>query len=266
MAITIIGRKWSESDATNASIGLPISALPKDGSASTAKAQPRSMVQVMSRNGAALLNYNFPAPPAQFSHEGFGAEYNEIRRPYNTPLVDVTTAKSRRASFEFPIIQPVNMNVTPVIYKDTPLEQNGRPVLDRDGTPLNRYGQRMSQSTNASGKTDYLSNYLFDVEAQISRLVLMADMAMPLKFVNFHDSLTNNYWYIDNVSFTHTRVNTDGKTVSATCSMSLLEYQEVTSKFILLPRISYSKYSTGSKTEKAEKKKEYSDVEYWTNN
>jgi hypothetical protein len=258
MAITIIGRQWNaDSEKLKTQVGRPIDGNGKRTEGDfLAKPAERSMQQKLDPG----LNFYFAAPPASFTHEGYGAEFNEIKRPYNVPLVDVLGAKARRASFEFPLIQPVKSSVAQINYPGDidpqGYDQFGNPRSGRDSI----YRSRPQPAISSIVTYD---NFWFDVEDQISRLTSMADMAIPIGFTNFHDALTSSYWYIDSITFTHSRANIQGKTVSASCNISLLEFIPSNKKFILLPRIAYKKYTVTGKKRKEDAKAAVSDPDYW---
>ena len=90
-------------------------------------------------------------------------------------------------------------------------------------------------------------NFYFSIEDEIKQIQLIADMGMPVGFDNVSAIMRENYWYIDNVSFTYARENRTGKTVTATCNVSLIEYKPLRQKFILLPKFRYGKFSITKK-------------------
>lgn len=90
-------------------------------------------------------------------------------------------------------------------------------------------------------------NFYFSIEDDIKQIQLIADMGMPVGFDNVSAIMRENYWYIDNVSFTYARDNRSGKTVTATCNVSLIEYKPLRQKFILLPKFRYGKFSITKK-------------------
>jgi hypothetical protein len=259
MAITIIGRQWNaDSEKLKTSVGLPKANSGRTEGDFLKPAAVRSMEQILAPN----LKFSFAAPPASFTHEGYGGEYNEIKRPYNVPLVDVLGAKARKASFEFAIVQSIE---TPFTSMQAPGAQDPKGYDDkgvpRSNSPLSKtvYSPQVPVTT----KILTYDNFWWDVEDQIARLAVMADMATPVAFTNFHDSLTSSYWYIDNITFTHTRSNILGKTVSASCNVSLIEYIPQNKKFILLPRIAYKKYTSTGKAKKVKEGTAVSDPDAW---
>lgn len=90
-------------------------------------------------------------------------------------------------------------------------------------------------------------NFLLSVEDKIKRLQLIADMGMPVGFDNLNAIMDENYWYIDNITFTYRRQNGSGATVTSVCNISLIEYKPLRQKFILLPKFRYGKFPTTSK-------------------
>lgn len=259
MAITIIGRKWNAgSEKLNTPVGLPKNNSGRTQGDFMKPPAVRSMEQILAPN----LKFNFTAPPASFTHEGYGGEFNEINRPYNIPLVDVLGAKSRKVSFEFPIIQsiltPLTQMIAPGARDPLGYDKDGIP---KSNSPLSKIVYNPAVAITTSILT--YDNFWWDIEDQILRLETITDMATPIAFTNFHDSLTSSYWYIDNITFTHTRANIQGKTVSATCNISLLEYMPANKKFILLPRISYQTYNARGKAKKTKNATAVSDSDYW---
>ena len=103
MALSISGRPVPANIPKAGAV--KISRLERTDSAGTsvvalAETIGRSMQQI----SAPFWDYSFSVPPGQVNHEGYGVTLNEINRPYLTPLVDVTSGKSLRASFEFPVV------------------------------------------------------------------------------------------------------------------------------------------------------------------
>jgi hypothetical protein len=155
-------------------------------------AKKRSMKQAI----YPFLSYEFTAPPASFTHEGYGVTLNEINRPYSTPIVDVTGGKSLRCSFEFVIVE--------------------------DG-------------------------FQVPIDTKILLIQEIANYGIPVDFDNVHPALGTPLWYIDSITFSHTRINIDGNTAAASCNMSLIEFRSRSQKMILLPRFSYGKFKPKGK-------------------
>ena len=158
-------------------------------------AKKRSMKQAI----YPFLSYEFTAPPASFTHEGYGVTLNEINRPYSTPIVDVTGGKSLRCSFEFVIVD--------------------------DG-------------------------FQIPIDTKILLIQEIANYGIPVDFDNVHPALGTPLWYIDSITFSHTRINIDGNTAAASCNMSLIEFRSRSQKMILLPRFSYGKFKPTGKPPK----------------
>ena len=72
-------------------------------------------------------------------------------------------------------------------------------------------------------------------------------MGMPVGFDNLNAIMSENYWYIDNMTFTYSRDERNGFTTVATCNISLIEYKPLRQKFILLPKFRYGKFPTTKK-------------------
>jgi hypothetical protein len=77
------------------------------------------------------------------------------------------------------------------------------------------------------------------VDDEIAYVQAFADNGIPVSFNSVHAQLDDSFWYIDNMTFTHSRANLSGKTVSAQCDVSLTEYLPSTQKLIQLPRFKY---------------------------
>ena len=92
-----------------------------------------------------------------------------------------------------------------------------------------------------------VDNFYINIEDEIKQIQLIADMGMPVGFDNVNAIMRDNYWYIDNISFTYARENKVGKTVSSSCNISLIEYKPLRQKFILLPKFRYGKFSITKK-------------------
>lgn len=66
----------------------------------------RSMQQVSTNPDVTPLSYEFHFGISTFTHDSSGVLYTEIPRPLNLPLVDATSQKLERCSFEFLIAVP----------------------------------------------------------------------------------------------------------------------------------------------------------------
>lgn len=78
-----------------------------------------------------------------------------------------------------------------------------------------------------------------DVEQELKTLEQMANRPIPVRFENFDILLSGNSWYIAEMSFNAVRYNTEGKITACQVQMSLINFQQQTSRFISVPRISY---------------------------
>jgi len=75
----------------------------------------RSMYQAdIKKDAPTALSYEFHFGISTFTHEGAGVLYTEIPRPLNLPLVDATSQKLERCSFEFLIAIPYDSVDQPV--------------------------------------------------------------------------------------------------------------------------------------------------------
>jgi hypothetical protein len=86
---------------------------------------------------------------------------------------------------------------------------------------------------------DALDGFSLPIDKDLTLLHEIANYGVPVDFDNVHDALATPLWYIDNISFSHTRINADGATTAAQCTMSLVEFRPRSQKMILLPRFKY---------------------------
>jgi hypothetical protein len=86
---------------------------------------------------------------------------------------------------------------------------------------------------------DEADGFTTAVDDEIAYVQAFADNGIPVSFNSVHAQLDDSFWYIDNMTFTHSRSNLAGKTVSAQCDISLTEYLPSTKKLIQLPRFKY---------------------------
>jgi hypothetical protein len=158
------------------------------------------------------IEFEFQAPPTQFEMEGFGAEINEIKRPYSLPIADIYGGKLRRLSFEFAIIRQVKVPAT------------------------------------TTAKTwSYYDGMTNSVEDQLERLQFISDTGIPVGFENMSPQIQAYAWVIDDMKWTLTRQTHPGTTVAATCTMSFIEYRSARQRFILMPRFAYGVPASKSK-------------------
>lgn len=204
--ISIIGRNYYI-DPSNPSPKLSRNA----GGYTYIPTVPRVMYTIAQPN----IEYEFSVPPTQFEMEGFGAEINEIKRPYSLPIADIYGGKLRRLSFEFAVLRFVRVD-----------NNTGGPNY-----PTWSYYDGMTNS----------------VEDQIERIQLIADTGIPVGFENFSGQIMAYSWLIDDMKWTFNRDSGVGNTVAATCTMSLIEYRPARQRFILMPRFAYGVPSAGVK-------------------
>lgn len=93
-----------------------------------------------------------------------------------------------------------------------------------------------------------LDGFIISIDSEIKILQEFANYGIPVEFINVHDALATPHWYIDNISFAHTRINNDGQTTAAQCTMSLVEFIPRRKTMIMLPRFQYGKFSPKKKT------------------
>jgi hypothetical protein len=210
MALSISGRPVP-SNIPNVG-AVKISRLERvDSAGNSVVALAETVVRSMQQISAPFWDYAFAVPPGQVNHEGYGVNLNEINRPYLTPLIDVTSGKALRASFEFPVVA--------------------------------------RQLTNS----ELLDGFSSSVDSEILLLQEFANFGIPVQFTNMHPSLTTPAWYIDNLTFNHSRLAISGETAQAICQMSLVEFVPKTTRLILLPRFSYGKFTPIQKKTRNEK-------------
>jgi hypothetical protein len=186
------------------------------------------------------IHFEFQAPPTQFEMEGFGAEINEIKRPYSLPIADIYGGKLRRLSFEFAIIRAVRVpSTSPTFAIPAKFDKDGLMV----SPPV-----PATKGQSAWGYYDGMNN---SVEDQMERLQLISDMGIPVGFENMSPQIQAYAWTLDDMKWTLTRDNSIGNTVAATCTMSFIEYRAARQRFILMPRFAYgvpaSKTKAGAK-------------------
>lgn len=213
--ISIIGRNYYI-DPNNPNPGLSRN----PGGYTYSPTAPRLMYTITQPN----IKFEFQAPPTQFEMEGFGAEINEIKRPYSLPIADIYGGKLRRLSFEFAIIRNIKV---PAIASIPPSPGNA-----------GRRGQ--AEWTYYDGMTN-------SVEDQLERLQLIADTGVPVGFENMSPQIQAYSWLIDDMKWTLTRDSQTGNAVAATCTMSFIEYRAARQRFILMPRFAYGVPASGVK-------------------
>ena len=201
--ISIIGRNYYI-DPSNPNPGLSRN----PGGYTYSPTAPRLMYTITQPN----IEFEFQAPPTQFEMEGFGAEINEIKRPYSLPIADIYGGKLRRLSFEFAVLRFVKVDSGP-----------------------------------ARSSWSYYDGMTNSVEDQIERIQLIADTGIPVGFENFSGQIMAYSWLIDDMKWTFNRDSGGGNTIAATCNMSLIEYRPARQRFILMPRFAYGVPSAGVK-------------------
>lgn len=162
------------------------------------------------------LAYEFYFPPTTFNHSGYGPTFNEINRPYSQPIVDITSGKAERCSFEFLVAPPKRIN--------TLTDSNGRP------------------------STQTYQDFFEPIDDQLKFIQTIVDYALPVEFVNVHPALAIPKWYIDDCTINHGRQNIEASTTSATVNLSLIEFIPRRKTMILLPLFKHGKFSPKTKT------------------
>jgi len=77
------------------------------------------------------------------------------------------------------------------------------------------------------------------VHDKLKTLELMANRPVPVRFENFDPMMTGNTWYISEMTFNAVRYNTAGEITSCQVSINLISFQQQTSRFVSMPKISY---------------------------
>lgn len=162
------------------------------------------------------LAYEFYFPPTTFNHSGYGPTFNEINRPYSAPIVDITSGKAERCSFEFLVAPPKRIN-----------------TIIKDGKPA----------------THIYQDFYEAVDDQLRFIQSIVDYAIPVEFVNVHPALAIPKWYIDDCTINHGRQNLNANTTNATVNLSLIEFIPRRKTMILLPRFKHGKFVPKSKKE-----------------
>jgi hypothetical protein len=237
--ISITGRRFNI-DSNNPSPIL-------DNSARQWTFQP-TQDRIMYTISETKLSYTFQAPPSQFQLEGFGAEINELKRPYSLPIADITGGKLRRLSFEFAIVKKVSAATTLARRPSRfALSETTQEYLEANrNNPL----LRQPVINNITANFSYFDGFSNSIEDQILRLKTIADLGIPVAFENMSPSIQENSWYIDDMKFTLNRDDATGKAVAGTCSISCIEYKQLRQRFILMPRFRYGVPDVSSKTKK----------------
>jgi hypothetical protein len=138
------------------------------------------------------------------------------------------------------------------------------PLVDIKAGKSRRVSFEFLVVKRANGDSwEYINNFYASIEDEIKRIQLIADMGMPVGFDNINAILSENYWYIDNITFNYTRDNRTGATVSAQCNISLIEYKPLRQKFILLPKFRYGKFPTTKKPPTTTGGEGFNDPAFW---
>ena len=88
------------------------------------------------------------------------------------------------------------------------------------------------------------------IDTKILLIQEIANYGIPVDFDNVHPALGTPLWYIDSITFSHTRINIEGNTAAASCNISLVEFHSRSQKMILLPRFNYGKFKPPGKPPK----------------
>ena len=168
------------------------------------------------------LAYEFYFPPTTFNHSGYGPTFNEINRPYSQPIVDITSGKAERCSFEFLVAPPKRINT----------------LIGEDGKPA----------------THVYQDFYEAIDDQLRFIQSIVDYAIPVEFINVHPALAIPKWYIDECTINHGRQNLNANTTSATVSLSLIEFIPRRKTMILLPRFKHGKFVPKTKTDTTDDK------------
>ena len=122
------------------------------------------------------------------------------------------------------------------------------PMIDVTGGKALRASFEFPIIPTMARNASLLDGFARGVDAEISILQEFANFGIPVTFDNMHPALTTPTWYIDNLTFNHSRIGQTGETAQAICTMSLIEFVARTNRFILLPRFQYGKLTPIKKT------------------
>lgn len=196
------------------------------------KESPRVMYTI----GNPRIGFSFQAPPTNFEMQGFGAEINEIKRPYSLPIADIYGGKLRRVSFEFAIIRKVEVPPIPA-----------QPAIPAKYDDNGRMTSLPVPARKAQEKWEYFDGVVSSIEDQLERLQFIVDTGIPVGFENLSSHIEGYSWLIDDMKWSFTRDDSTGQTVAATCNMSFIEYRPARQRFILMPRFAYGVPAAGVK-------------------
>lgn len=122
------------------------------------------------------------------------------------------------------------------------------PIVDVTGGKALRCSFEFAIAAKPGGTNALINDgFTISIDKEIQLLHEIANYGIPVDFDNVHDALSTPLWNIDNISFSHTRINSDGHTTAASCSISLVEFTPRSQKMILLPRFLYGKFQPPGK-------------------
>jgi len=117
------------------------------------------------------------------------------------------------------------------------------PLIDVTGGKALRASFEFPIIARQLSNTQLLDGYATSVDREILSLQEFANYGIPVQFQNMHPALSTPTWYIDNLTFNHSRIGLTGETAQALCQISLIEFISKSTKMILLPRFSYGKFT-----------------------
>jgi hypothetical protein len=117
------------------------------------------------------------------------------------------------------------------------------PLIDVTGGKALRASFEFPIIARQLSNTQLLDGYATSVDREILSLQEFANYGIPVQFQNMHPALSTPTWYIDNITFNHSRIGLTGETAQALCQISLIEFISKSTKMILLPRFSYGKFT-----------------------
>ena len=117
------------------------------------------------------------------------------------------------------------------------------PLIDVTGGKALRASFEFPIIARQLSNTQLLDGFATSVDREILSLQEFANFGIPVQFQNMHPALSTPTWYIDNLTFNHSRISLTGETAQALCQMSLIEFISKSTKMILLPRFSYGKFT-----------------------
>ncbi len=109
------------------------------------------MIQITGTDGNPPKIFTFPFRPLPIQHEGYGAEFSEIPRPYDIPILDIKGGRLRKFNFDAPLSVQYDSVISAI---DAPV--NRLQEMADDGIPV-RFESMSNQITNSNWYIESLS-------------------------------------------------------------------------------------------------------------